>query len=144
VSEKQTFILAHRAARQSAMRAVMYAPDGYLVEVKPKTRTLAQNALLHKFFSHVAKNTLHCGRVLTAAQWKTLFISGHAIATGMGADMLPGLEGEFVNIRESSAHMSVKRLSSLIEYIRAWCIERDIELSRFAPPGYELLAEQYA
>jgi hypothetical protein len=32
------------------------------------------------------------------------------------AEVIPGLEGEFVNIRESTAHMSKPRASSLIEY----------------------------
>lgn len=39
------------------------------------------------------------------------------IANMPKADVLPGLEGEYVNIRESSAQMSVKRMASLIEYI---------------------------
>ena len=35
--------------------------------------------------------------------------------------MVPGLEGEFVNLRESTALMSKARGSSLIEYSRAFC-----------------------
>jgi len=34
--------------------------------------------------------------------------------------VIAGIEGEFVNIRESTAKMGVKRLNSLIEYIQAW------------------------
>ncbi|MDO9982934.1 recombination protein NinB, partial [Glaesserella parasuis] len=30
-------------------------------------------------------------------------------------------EGELVNIRESTAQMSVKRMASLIEYVQAYC-----------------------
>ena len=37
--------------------------------------------------------------------------------------MVPGLESEFVNVRESSAHMSIARMTSLIEYIHAWMAE---------------------
>ena len=58
-----------------------------------------------------------------------LFVSGHAIATGIGADVVPGLEGEFVNIRESTASMSKKRGSSLIEYVLAWCAENEVAIN---------------
>lgn len=121
--ERQVFQLAHSTARRNAANAVMSAPENFMVEVKPRTRSLDQNAMLHALFTEAAKNhTLH-SRKLTPTQWKVLFISGHAIATGLGADMIPGLEGEFVNIRESSASMSIARMTSLIEYINAWMAE---------------------
>lgn len=53
-----------------------------------------------------------------------------------GADMVPGLESEFVNLRESTANMSVARSSSLIEYVVAWCAMNDVRL-----PAYEREAE---
>ena len=91
-------------------------------------------------FGDVSKQaTLH-GRKLTAAQWKVVFISGHAVATGLGADVLPGIEGEFVNIRESSAQMGVKRMASLIEYILAWGADQGIVWSDPGPQGYEEIA----
>jgi hypothetical protein len=117
---KQLFILAHPSARSRAIHAVVAAPDGYAVRISPPTRSLEQNAKLHALFAEVAKSQIYLGRTLDAQQWKTLFISGHAVATGLGVDMVPGMEGEFVNIRESSAGMTVERMSSLIEYIEAW------------------------
>jgi hypothetical protein len=65
---------------------------------------------------------------LSAAQWKVLMISGHTVATGGGADIVPGVEGEFCNIRESSAHMSLRRMNSLLEYILSWCAHNDIRI----------------
>ncbi|EGZ0353343.1 recombination protein NinB, partial [Escherichia coli] len=67
-------------------------------------------------------------------QWKVLLISGHAVATKQEADVFPGLEGEYVNIRESSAQMSVKRMASLIEYTTAWAIGHGV---RFTDRRYE-------
>ena len=123
---RKVFILAHQTARQNAARAVMDAPEGWRVEIKPRTRSSDQNALLHALFSEAAKVCSWHGRKLTAEQWKVLFISGHAIATGRGADKIPGLEGEFVNIRESSARMTVERMTSLIEYVQAWMAEQEV------------------
>jgi hypothetical protein len=67
------------------------------------------------------------GKVRTAEQWKVLLVSGHAAATKDGSgDIVPGLESEFVNLRESTALMSIKRGASLIEYTRAWGDMRDV------------------
>lgn len=117
---KQLFQLSHSTARRNAAQAVMNAADGFMVEIKPRSRSLDQNAMLHALFTEASKNATWQGRKLTPTQWKVLFISGHAIATGLGADLVPGLENEFVNVRESSAQMSIARMTSLIEYINAW------------------------
>jgi hypothetical protein len=50
-----------------------------------------------------------------------------------GADIIPGLEGEMVNIRESTALMSRARSASLIEYALAYCASNGVELSEPGP-----------
>jgi hypothetical protein len=137
MSDKTTIFL-NRTNRRMAADAVHSRPDGHVLILQESTRTVRQNAMLHSLFSQIAKQAEFHGRRLTAVQWKTLFISGHAVATGIGADMIPGLEGEFCNIRESSAQMGVKRLNSLIEYTLAWAADNDIRIA--ADPGYEGLA----
>lgn len=144
MSEKVTFHLVHATARQLASRAVINAPDGWIAEIKPRTRSLDQNAKLHAMFADVAKQAALHGRKLTAEQWKVVFISGHAVATGIGADLLPGIEGEFVNIRESSARMGIARMASLIEYMLAWGVDNSISWSEPAEQGYEQLARECA
>jgi len=106
--------------RLKALEAVSKAHEGLILIMKDSTRTLDQNAKFHALCTDAAKTMTYMGRVLTSDQWKVLFISGHAIATKIGADMIPGLEGEFVNLRESSAQMGVKRMISLIEYTQAY------------------------
>ena len=121
MSDKKRFVLAHRVARQGAANWALHtAPKGWQVVFQPVTRSLDQNAKLHKLFTDIAKAHKYMGRTLSAVQWKTLMISGHAIATGLGVDMVPGIEGEYCNVRESSAQMSITRMSSLIEYVSAW------------------------
>jgi hypothetical protein len=120
--------------RMEAAQAFVNTPDGWYFTLKPATRKLDQNSMLHALFGHVAKQAKWMGRTLNAVQWKVLFISGHAAATGLGSDMVPGLEGEFANIRESSAEMSIARMSSLIEYVLAWCANNGIRLPAI---GYE-------
>ena len=98
------------------------------VVIRPASRTTEQNAKFHALVSDIAKSRLEwAGKRRNAAQWKVLLVSGHAIATGDGADMVPGLEGEFVNLRESTALMSTKRSASLIEYTIAFAACSGVE-----------------
>jgi hypothetical protein len=122
------FVLAHDTARNGAARYVMSeAPAGAEVVVKEPTRTSEQNAKFHAICSDLARSqVMWAGKRRTADQWKVLLVSGHAVATKEGSEIVPGLEGEFINLRESTALMSKKRGSSLIEYAQAFCTMRDI------------------
>lgn len=127
---KQFFVLAHAEARRRACEAIQHAPEGYAVKIQPPTRSLEQSAKFHAICGDVARSGAEwMGKKRTADQWKVLFVSGHAMATGIGAEVIPGIEGEFVNIRESTASMSKKRCSSLIEYVLAWCAENGVMVS---------------
>lgn len=126
---KRQFILAHPVARQRAIEAVRDAPDGYAVTVAEPTRNLEQNAKFHAICTDIAKSGLQwMGRMRSAEQWKVLLVSGHAVATKEEVEMVPGLEGEFVNVRESTALMSKRRSASLIEYAIAFAASHGIEL----------------
>lgn len=116
---KQVFRMVHAEARRRAMEAVLNAPEGYIVEVKEATRTLEQNALLHALLQDM-DGLQWFGKPRTMPEWKVLMVSGHSVATGRPVDVVPGLEGELVNIRESTAAMTKSRLSSLVEYVQAW------------------------
>ncbi len=107
----------------------MNAPDGYCVTVSEPTRTGEQNAKFHAICTDIAKAGIEwAGKRRTAVQWKVLLVSGHATATKEGSEIVPGLEGEFVSIRESTALMSKNRSSSLIEYTLAFCAMHGVEL----------------
>ena len=122
------FILAHQQVRERACKAIQEAPDGYEVRIKEPTRNLEQNAKFHAICADLAKSRLQwAGKPRTAEQWKVLLVSGHAVATKEGSELIPGLEGEFINVRESTALMSKKRSSSLIEYALAFAAQNGIE-----------------
>jgi hypothetical protein len=130
MTDKRVFRITPTNRRHVAEQ-VANLPEGYVIKAGPPTRSLEQNAMLHAIFGELAKKTRYMGRALTLNQWKTLMISGHAMATGLGADVIPGIEGEFVNIRESSAQMTVARMTSLIEYVHAWAAENGINLDQY-------------
>lgn len=127
---KQIFTIAHDLARQRAIEAVKAAPDGQVITISDKTRNLDQNAKFHAICSDVAKQrVIFAGKPRTAEQWKVLLVSGHATATNEGAELTIGMEGEVVNLRESTALMSIKRSASLIAYALAWCDMQGVRLS---------------
>lgn len=115
--------------RQYAHQCIDAAPEDYVCQIKQKTRTLEQNAKFHAMCTDVSNQCEYAGAKRTAQQWKLIFISGHAVATKQPAECVPGIEGEFINLRESSADMGIKRLASVIEYMLAWGVEHNVEWS---------------
>ena len=100
-----------------------------VVSAKPEKRSLDQNAKFHALCEDIANSGAQwAGKPRSAGEWKVLFVSGHAVATKEGSDMVPGLESEFVNLRESTAAMSKARGSSLIEYAVAFCVMHDVKI----------------
>lgn len=107
------------------------------VRLGPHKRSLDQNAYFHGICSDIAKSRYPwAGKPRDAAAWKVLLVSGHAIATKEGADVIPGVEGEFLNIRESTALMSKRRSASLIDYALAFCATNGIAVS--GPPADDM------
>lgn len=129
MSEKRVFRITPTNRRHVAEQ-VANLPEGYVIKAGPPTRSLEQNAMLHAMFGELAKKAKYMGRTLTAYQWKNLLVSGHSIAVGLTPEIIPGIEGEWINLRESSAQMSVARMTSLIEYIHAWAAENNVQFNQ--------------
>ena len=122
----QTVYMIDRQRKQYAATKCMESPDDYVCIIKKRTRTLEQNAILHKIFTKLRKEREFGKKKRGVDEWKVIMVSGHAVATGGESEMTLGIEGEVINLRESTAKMSVKRLSSLLEYAIAWCAENDV------------------
>jgi hypothetical protein len=128
---------AHAAvtALYQTLKPHLLAGHEFALSVKPKTRSNEASAKFHAMCGDFARSTVEwAGKRRTLAEWKVLLISGHAVATKLGAEMVPGLENEFVNIRESSAQMSIARMNSLIEYTYAMGTQLGV---RFTATEYE-------
>lgn len=137
MSDKQTFILVSDRVRMNTATALRGAPDGYVVTIRPPSRSTDQNAMFHAICSDLAKSEIEfAGERRNVEQWKVLLVSGHTKATDGEVEIVPGLEGEFVNIRESTARMSVGRASSLIEYAIAYCATHGVELTETRKGGF--------
>ncbi|MDG6453588.1 recombination protein NinB [Glaesserella parasuis] len=122
---KQKYFLRTEQIKNNALEFVKALPvdekKPLVVDVKPVTRNLEQNAKFHAMCGDIARQVQFNGEWLPLETWKVILISAHAEATKEGSRLVTGLEGELVNIRESTAQMSVKRMASLIEYVQAYC-----------------------
>lgn len=123
--DKAKFQLISDQIKRNAVEFILNIPASkdrpMIVEVKPKSRSLDQNAKLHVMFADIAASKFEfAGKARTAEEWKVILISGHSIATGGQGEVIAGIEGELICIRESSASMSVSRMASLIEYVSAF------------------------
>jgi hypothetical protein len=138
-----TFILRSPLIRANAAEALRKAPDGYSVTIDEPQRSKDQNKMFHAICTDIAKSRIpFAGKPRPARTWKVLLVSAHAAETGEGSEVVPGLEGEFVNIRESTALMSVKRAASLITYALSFCDTNDIPLNETRRGGF--FAEEQA
>jgi hypothetical protein len=121
----RTFVMAHDMARRGVGDFARIVPEGTVVTFTEPTRSGGQSAKFHAICGDLARaGVLWMGKPRTAAQWKVLLVSGHAVATKEGAELVHGLEGEMVNLRESTATMTKRRSSSLIEYAQAFAAQQ--------------------
>ena len=124
-------VQAHKAIMHAWGHAKNWLMAGHrlVLTIKPQKRSSEQNAKFHAICSDLSRSgLLWAGKPRSASEWKVLLVSGHSMATKQGAEIVPGLEGEFVNIRESTARMSRARGSSLIEYALAFCAANNVAL----------------
>ena len=134
----------------NCIAAIREAGDRARVTVAPPQRSNDQNAMFHALIGDIVRAKLQwAGKPRKDHEWKVLLVSAHAVATaetedGRRGEVVPGLEGEFVSLRESTANMGVARASSLIEYTLAFCAMQGVELRDTQRGGFLDLVERAA
>ena len=112
-------------ARSNAEQAVRSAQDGWVVEIKPPTRSLEQNARLWAFLSDISKQVDWYGQKLTTDDWKDMFT-----ASLRKARVVPGLDpGSFVVMGLHTSTMTKGEMTDLMTLIEAFGAERGVVFS---------------
>ena len=125
MSDKRIYFLVHDVARKLAAAQCMIAEDGFVVEIKPPTRSLEQNARLWSMLNEIAAQVEWYGRKLDSESWKHIFSSSLR-----KMDVVPNLDGTgFVALGLSTSKMSKRELSDLMELISAFGAEHDVKFS---------------
>ncbi len=97
---KQKFFIRSEAIRENAKTLIDQLPlpevvdekevtKPYVVEIKPITRTLEQNAKLHAMLTDISNQLQFKGRWLSVDQWKMIMVSAHAPKTSSGFCPIP-------------------------------------------------------
>lgn len=140
MSDKQMMIIASPAHRERAVQMVRHAPDGYVVEVKPKTRSLEQNRMLWACLDDIAKQVVWHGRNLSREDWK------HVLTASLKTlDVVPNIHGTgFVVLGQSTSAMNKREFCDLITLIHAFGNERGVRWSDDANDVYAQWLERVA
>lgn len=129
MSDKRTFILAHAVARQGAMHAVAHAPMGYVVEIKPKTRSLEQNAAQWPILEAFAAQLLWPvnGQVvqMTAEEWKDVLTAAFKQET---VRVAKGINGGNVMLGLRTSKFEKGEFSEWLDFLHAIAADRGVVL----------------
>lgn len=106
---------------------VLQAEKRYTLTIKPRTRSLDQNARLWAMLSDVSRQVEWYGRKLTPEDWKNIFS-----AALYQQDAVPGINGGFVVLGRATSKMTVGEMAELQTLIEAFGAEKSV---RFSAPN---------
>jgi hypothetical protein len=98
---------------------------GDVIEAKPPTRNLEQNALLWPLLTEVSRKVEWYGTKLNEWEWKDVFTSALK-----KSKVVPGIDGGFVVCGQSTSKMSKADFSELIELIYAFGTQHGVDWQR--------------
>lgn len=125
---KQQFHLVNDTIKQNAINFIRELPVDakrpLILDIKEMTRTLAQNRMLWSCLNDVADQVVWYGQKLNSESWKHIFS-----ASLNGQQTVPGIDGGFVVLGQSTSKMRVSEMRDLITLIHAFGAERHVNFS---------------
>jgi hypothetical protein len=125
---KQMYKLFSPRSRQKALEAVRQAPEHWIVEVKPRTRSLEQNAMLWRLLTITANNVawpVNGTEIkLTPDDWKDIFTA----SLHQEKRIAKGVQGGFVMLGRSTSVMTIPAMTELIEFIHSFLAEQGVSV----------------
>lgn len=123
---KQQFFLVSESVKANAIRAIqaIAANDSspLVVEIRPKKRTLDQNAAMWAMLADVAEQVEWHGHWLTKEEWKDVMT---AALTRQKA--VPGIDGGFVVLGARTRKMTKPEMADLLELISAFGSQHGVQ-----------------
>ena len=94
------------------------------LSIKRETRSSEQNARMWAMLEDVASQVVWHGRKLLKEDWKHIFS-----AALKQQDAVPGINGGFVVLGQSTSKMTVAQMGELMELIEAFGAQNDVRFS---------------
>ena len=130
---KRILTLTGEAAKKAACREILAAPEGYIVTIAEKTRSLDQNAKLWPMLHDIARQCDWHGLKLKAEEWKDLLSAGL-----VQSKVVPNMEGNgFVILGQRTSKMTKSQFAALIELLCAFGAERGVVWSEPAAEAWQ-------
>lgn len=121
----------HEAIKQvwQTAKSVLLAGHRLVLEIRPETRTLKQNALLHALIGDIAKQAEWAGAKRDPEVWKRLLVAAWLRARGESVEVLPALDGHGVDVVfRRTSQLSPNECTDLLDYVMAWAAENGVQL----------------
>lgn len=121
MSDKRIFRLTETNRRHVAEQ-VVNLPEGYVIKAGPPTRSLEANAAMWAMLTDISEQVVWHGRKLSQESWKHVFTSSLK-----KQDVVPGLDGGFVVLGQSTSSMTKQEMSDLLELMAAFGANNNVQ-----------------
>lgn len=123
--DKRKFFIVNRQSLVDAFKWICSIgfDKSFVVEVKPLTRTLEQNAKLWATLTDVSEQVNWHGQKLTPEDWK------HVFSAALNQQrVVPNIDSTgFVVLGQSTSKMTVRQMADMIELINAFGAEHGVK-----------------
>lgn len=123
-------VQAHKAMKTHLwplLKARLIAGHRMTLELRPETRSLAENAMLHALLARISKQVDWAGAKRDPETWKRLLTAAWLRARGEHVEMLPALDGHGVDVVfRRTSQLTRAECAELIEFVLAWCAEHGV------------------
>ena len=118
---KPTYTIMHADSRRFIAQQVMQAPVGHVVTISEATRSNDQNRLLWPLLGCLAKQVDWHGQKLSDDDWKNVLTSSLKKQR-----VVPGIDGGFVVMGQSTSKMGKAEFSELVELTLAFGAQHNV------------------
>lgn len=122
-------VQAHKALMSlwPTIKASTLAGNRLVLELRPETRSLAENAMLHALLGEIAKTVPWAGQKRNIETWKRLMTAAWLRARGQSVEVLPALDGHGIDVvYVPTSTLTKAEAADLIEFVLCWSAEHGV------------------
>lgn len=127
MSDARYVILRDKQRRDLAKQYIEDAPADWVVTVRPSTRSLEQNALIHAALTDIGKaiGWKFNGQAVDIDDLKTIFMAAYRKASGNQTRFVMGIDGQPIILNWRTRDLTKKECSEFIDMVYAWLGEHE-------------------
>lgn len=139
MSDRKTIFLVGPQQKQFAKQCIDAAPADYVCEIRKKTRSIIQNSRLWAMLTDISRQVDWYGKKLSQESWKHVFS-----AALKKQEVVPGLNGDFVVLGQSTSRMTISEMRDMQELMAAFGAEHGVAWSEPEKQEDEEYMRRYA